>query len=1282
MTDNLANKISDLKKLADERKQLIVSRTPGGTGKLSSSPTRQNTASASASAPLLERPASRVEIHSLELELEERVRLVLDSSNFVRNPNEFGLEFSYQPHKEAMMLTRERMLNDLHATLQDLEHEPWLDSYVKCECLKQTCDEVSSRFADMLGVNSTELGSVARKLRLTYKQSFEQMAVSWKNLRKQFTSNETELSNLKKQIAVLTRRLENKEEEISSRFDKEIARISREYQEEKERDQAQLAQAELKMDQMSDTLKYLNGIFRAMQNDTASLKTADLHTLVAKLTKENDDLKKENAQFDTIKTQLFNALTKIKTLEGTIRTNTDEIQRLNLQLQRREEAINHLMEKDTIRTAEIEKLQRISKMKDEEILAMDMKDVATSVLCIKCKKSLDDMTNIRSTLMADQAQNPAQRLQCENYRILLPNLRNRKPHRTTPWIRSVIRCILLSKVKEDLSLHFLKGDAMTFPAFTYAWFRRNSDGLTGTALTKLLVLSDEDRWGLYYGIKALHKEDSEASLFWSLLDETFGQDGLRFALYCLSVILSLGGKALWRQFGSAMTHGSSINTKLEDDSSVRANIWIDIATAKEGVAMILTKALAPHLNDALDSIDALKVKPEDILPPNSANNNTTGGMAVSPTNQSNEYSSTSSVRIVHDEPTHISLFTWLRIMLQQFHADQIHRNAAIRLMFETASVGALTPANHNDGGNGRGGASGTSGTNSTHVEYPQFQSICQTLFPYLSICEIGNLYARCHYAGKRRVTAEVFHYQADIHGFFALSLKLHTLPLLKQLNLEEEIAALASSEEGKNDGGDAISSIIPSTSSAGTVHSMPMVNSAFSSTPGARGGGANNVMKLNTSDEPHYTKRSLFVIRSKLATAVHRRFAGLMPGLKYMMKYLPERWKATLIDCMELVTTSLNDTFNKLKELNKQFQTPPSAQGGRGGEKETINKPANTSSPSSLDRFLFLDGIQPYLHYRRLLSLVIFLQSCNENPYLPTEIFTAIVIKNNKQNIEKAVLRIEKIMENLENVIFSPCDLDYVNLPQRILHKYDRFQTTRHVLVVRRIQAVFKKFLSKEVAIPRSVRMVMAAGYLTNSVHQEHLFQNTAEVIEGGLVTTTPGMKKGGFYSAPLKHREVYHEPWWAQVHIANIYLFKISYDMKASQLGKEGINLPQAISAYFYCVWGSMDVAERSIQDLFVAIKSYRFNMPRLRLFAAFVGDGRDLEGDSVEEVFATSEAVSIYYSLLFAIHRQLAKKREYMLRLASKSSGKDHTKMQKSGNSCKLSECTRLPLDLISSL
>jgi hypothetical protein len=108
---------------------------------------------------------------------------------------------------------------------------------------------------------------------------------------------------------------------------------------------------------------------------------------------------------------------------------------------------------------------------------------------------------------------------------------------------------------------------LSFLAFSLRY--RTSDGITGTALTKLLVLCDEDRWGFYYGLKALHKEDSECSLFWNLLDETFGQDGLRFILYCLSVILSLGGKDLWRQFGSSITHGSSINVKLDDDAKVR-----------------------------------------------------------------------------------------------------------------------------------------------------------------------------------------------------------------------------------------------------------------------------------------------------------------------------------------------------------------------------------------------------------------------------------------------------------------------------------------------------------------------------------------------------------------------------------------------------------------------------------------------------------------------------------------------------------------------------------------
>lgn len=44
------------------------------------------------------------------------------------------------------------------------------------------------------------------------------------------------------------------------------------------------------------------------------------------------------------------------------------------------------------------------------------------------------------------------------------------------------------------------------------------------------------------------------------------------------------------------------------------------------------------------------------------------------------------------KPTHINLYLWLRLMLKQLQTEQIQRQAAIRLMFETSSIGALIPA--------------------------------------------------------------------------------------------------------------------------------------------------------------------------------------------------------------------------------------------------------------------------------------------------------------------------------------------------------------------------------------------------------------------------------------------------------------------------------------------------------------------------------------------------------------------------------------------------------------
>ena len=81
-----------------------------------------------------------------------------------------------------------------------------------------------------------------------------------------------------------------------------------------------------------------------------------------------------------------------------------EVTMLNQQLARREEAVVALMERESLRNAEIEKMKDITGVYGEE-LDIVMPEPATSVLCIKCKKSLDDLSsNIRAAVLNKHGQ--------------------------------------------------------------------------------------------------------------------------------------------------------------------------------------------------------------------------------------------------------------------------------------------------------------------------------------------------------------------------------------------------------------------------------------------------------------------------------------------------------------------------------------------------------------------------------------------------------------------------------------------------------------------------------------------------------------------------------------------------------------------------------------------------------------------------------------------------------------------------------------------------------------
>ena len=372
-----------------------------------------------------------------------------------------------------------------------------------------------------------------------------------------------------------------------------------------------------------------------------------------------------------------------------------------------------------------------------------------------------------------------------------------------------MRGLLAAKTRESLTIHHLRIDVPRFPDFVYAWFEPDLDGIRSAKdIHSALVQADEDRWGLYYGVKTLAQDDPEAKIFWALLDEAQGEDGLSFVCHCLSVAMSLGGMELWSQFGDAFEHCAGATTRQLTPASVQPIIWLDLRTAREAVRKILVRALKSQLQEILDSIEgesrerviqriylgalssryhtvyfllrlkytmcvsvALKevpVFPPMLVPSTSfkaevENATEVDGSTVAageegepkPTDVDGDASlseavsraakavaaaaaappsrpgTRSSVQLTLDkdktsqEPTHINLFVWLRLLLHRFQMEQSHRSAAVRLMFDTASVGALTPQAqvHHLPPSGSGAGSGQlhNADEGSHVEFPQFQ---------------------------------------------------------------------------------------------------------------------------------------------------------------------------------------------------------------------------------------------------------------------------------------------------------------------------------------------------------------------------------------------------------------------------------------------------------------------------------------------------------------------------------------------------------------------------------
>jgi hypothetical protein len=118
-----------------------------------------------------------------------------------------------------------------------------------------------------------------------------------------------------------------------------------------------------------------------------------------------------------------------------------------------------------------------------------------------------------------------------------------------------------------------------------------------------------------------------------------------------------------------------------------------------------------------------------------------------------------------------------------------------------------------------------------------------------------------------------------------------------------------------------------------------------------------------------------------------------------------------------------------------------------------------------------IDGLQPFVHYQRLLSLLLAVRSLSTNPILPGALFRSVRDKLDLGlNIDLA--HADKFISHLENAVFGSLSAAGSSLSVR-------YEGNRRSILSRRVQSFYQQRSSAEsIAVPHSLRRHMRAGYL------------------------------------------------------------------------------------------------------------------------------------------------------------------------------------------------------------
>ena len=654
------------------------------------------------------------------------------------------------------------------------------DMLSKCLYEQKWTDLVTSELSTQLSVSCVEHGRILRDVRVRIASVFERMAMLHSDALWQLDAAVAALRESRAAAADFDKIRQEAEKRVHDSYADKMAAMERTLKEKEDLAEAGQKESNEQVSRMGDTLRTLNGLFKDIQADTDAVNAIELKEKVAKLESDLKEAKSEVTALRPLKHE--NAL--LRRVELQLKKVEERSEDLAQELKEKKQLVNELMARNSDLMAEREVKQSNEREASIESADEDMTENSApkspekeegsdddlnedivigggTVMCVRCRKALDDLTNIREAANESSTQ---QRLQCHAYRLLLPNLQGFRPPRSISWVRFCMRAIIFSKIKSDDAIQTTTTDAkiesfefnnlryrpLRFPEFVYTWFESAStkaipsddDGppTYDQNRGKEIATADDNRWGLYYGVKLLARESIEAKFFWTMLDESHGEDYLTFYTHCISTVVKLAGEKAVDQFGQtlvgitgedAFDHIAGPTETGEDNATnvvpgVQEMVFIDMEVMISATEQVLANSTEMTVLKYIDATRKIAVDSQDRIKDPAS-------------------------------PRCVDLFLWLRIIMAMYRQDQVHRRAAVRLMFETAVSGVITIHRplYGDGRNPETETKTVSGK-PPRVDFPQLLSILRTLDESIDCHEAAAIFRDAHESSDGKVCTLFF----------------------------------------------------------------------------------------------------------------------------------------------------------------------------------------------------------------------------------------------------------------------------------------------------------------------------------------------------------------------------------------------------------------------------------------------------------------------------------------------------------------------------------------------